>query len=252
MSEDIDEMKRELEEIREMKEALKKEIEAVRKKKERPVRDRERRLHEREKRRISRARPIPPVPPVPPVVDLTSLTEGLEEMMDGLGEQIEMSLGEIGDIRLPHLRVRTRKGRKSRRKRDIEKIPPERIASVVAPLGSEERLRIIQFLGEGGKSFQDIEAHTGKTGSSLTHHLSPLIEAGYIIKGEVRGTYYVSVLGRLSYRLLQWLTSRVELERHRNGDNGDKSKERTTEDEQDEPVEIDFEEEDDDVEDEPE
>ena len=34
-----------------------------------------------------------------------------------------------------------------------------------------------------------------------------------MIKGEVRGTYYVSVEGRLAYRLAQWLTSRLEEER---------------------------------------
>jgi DNA-binding transcriptional ArsR family regulator len=105
------------------------------------------------------------------------------------------------------------------RDRDIEMIPPERVAKIISPLGSEERLRILDFLKEGGRTFNDLETHTGKTGSSLTHHLTPLLDAGYVIKGEVRGTYYVTVEGRLAYRLAQWLTSKVErqLERTVNG-----------------------------------
>ncbi|MFX0045484.1 MAG: winged helix-turn-helix domain-containing protein, partial [Candidatus Hermodarchaeota archaeon] len=76
------------------------------------------------------------------------------------------------------------------------------------------------YLKDSGKSFNELENHTGKTGSSLTHHLNPLLEAGYVIKGEVRGTYYVTVEGRLAYRLAQWLTSKVERERSRSGNNG--------------------------------
>jgi hypothetical protein len=48
-----------------------------------------------------------------------------------------------------------------------------------------------------------------------------LIEASYVVKGEVRGTYYVTVEGRLAYRLAQWLTHRVEMQRERKSNNGD-------------------------------
>jgi hypothetical protein len=47
------------------------------------------------------------------------------------------------------------------------------------------------------------------------------MDAGYVIKGEVRGTYYITVAGRLAYRLAQWLTSRVEWQRSRTGDSGE-------------------------------
>ena len=95
----------------------------------------------------------------------------------------------------------------------------ERVAKFVGPLGNEERLRILDFLKKGSKTFNDIENEIGKTGSSLTHHLNPLIDAGYVVKGEVRGTYYVTVEGRLAYRLAQWLTYRVERQKRRNGKN---------------------------------
>jgi DNA-binding transcriptional ArsR family regulator len=149
-------------------------------------------------------------------------------MMEGLGKSIEMSIKDVEgigkSIRIPgiHVRRAPRKGTKGRklRKKDIEKIPPERVAKIVAPLGSEERLRILQFLKEGGKTFNEIEIFTTKTGSSLTHHLNPLVEAGYVVKGEVRGTYYLTVEGRLAYRLAQWLTHRVERQRDKTGNNG--------------------------------
>ncbi len=217
--EGMSEMRRELEDIRRMKEELRKEIEGVRREKEDRVR-RGRRLHGQPKP------PRPPRPVKPPrapraprraaIIDFSSLTDDLEDMMDGLGEQIEAGLKSVGDIRIPHLRLAT-KGKRRRVKRkkskEYEKIPPERIAHVIGPLGSEERLKLLNFLKEGGKTFNELETYTGKTGSSLTHHLSPLVEAGYVIKGEVRGTYYVSVEGRLAYRLAQWLTSRLEEER---------------------------------------
>ena len=148
--------------------------------------------------------------------------------MEGLGKSIEMSIKDVEgigkSIRIPgiHVRRASRKGSKGRklRKKDIEKIPPERVAKIVAPLGSEERLKILEFLKEGGKTFNDIEIFTTKTGSSLTHHLNPLVEASYVVKGEVRGTYYLTVEGRLAYRLAQWLTHRVERQRDRTGNNG--------------------------------
>ncbi len=143
-------------------------------------------------------------------------------MMEGLGEQVRASLKSVGGIegciRAPQFRM-VRMGREARRR--IETIPPERVAKAVSPLGSEERLKILDILKEGGKSFNELETLTGKTGSSLMHHLVPLMEAGYIIKGEVRGTYYVTVEGRLAYRLAQWLTGRVEAQRIRTGENGE-------------------------------
>lgn len=212
---EIDAMRRELDEIRRMKEELRKEIEGVRREKETRI------LTARGPKPPKPLRPtrVPRAPRAPrraAVIDFSSLTDDLEDMMDGLGEQIEHSLKAVGDIKIPHLRLsRRRKGRrtKSKRRKDYEKISPERIAHVIGPLGGEERLKILNFLKEGGKTFKELEEFTGKAGSSLTHHLSPLVEAGYVIKGEVRGTYYVTVEGRLAYRLAQWLTSRLEEER---------------------------------------
>jgi len=214
---DVGEMKRELAEIRRMKEELRREIEGVRSDKVRVLRARGHDMPEPP--RPPKPARVPRVPRAPrraAMIDFSSLTDDLEDMMEGLGEQIEIGLKSVGDIKIPHLRLgKRRKSRrtKSKKRKDYEKIPPERIAQVIGPLGGEERLKILNFLKEGGKTFKELEEFTGKAGSSLTHHLSPLVEAGYVIKGEVRGTYYVTVEGRLAYRLAQWLTSRLEEER---------------------------------------
>jgi methyl-accepting chemotaxis protein len=232
MSDDLDKIRKELDEVRRLKEELRREVEDVRREKE----DSHRRRADDARRRAEVGRPVrPPRPPrapkaprVPRVarfdLDLEGLTDSLETMMDGLGDQIEMSLKSVEGLKIPDIRVykgRRRTKRRKEHRREIESIAPERVAKIVAPLGSEERLKLLDYLKTGGKTFNDIENYTGKTGSSLTHHLNPLIEASYVVKGEVRGTYYVTVEGRLAYRLAQWLTHRVEKQRERTGNNGD-------------------------------
>jgi DNA-binding transcriptional ArsR family regulator len=227
MSDDLDAIKKELEEVRRLKEELRREVEDVRREKE----DRHRERAEARRRDARIGRPVkPPRPSKPPRapriprvarvadIDFEGLTDSLETMMDGLGDQIEMSLRSVEGLKIPGIRVTKGRRRTKKRKehrREIESIPPERVAQIVAPLGNEERLRILEYLKSGGKTFNDIETFTGKTGSSLTHHLNPLLDAGYLVKGEVRGTYYVTVEGRLAYRLAQWLTHRVEQQRER-------------------------------------
>ena len=228
MSDDIDNIKRELEEVRRLKEELRKEVEEARRdRKEALGRDQDELREERE--RVRKSRPPRPSRRIRAGrdidIDLSGITDSLEDMMDGLGKSIEMSLKDVEgigtDLRFPGIRIHktSRKGRKVR-KSDIEKIPPERVAKIVAPLGSEERLRILEFLKTGGQNFKDIENATQKYGSSLTHHLNPLVDAGYVVKGEVRGMYYLTVEGRLAYRLAQWLTHRVESQRLSAGNNG--------------------------------
>ncbi len=236
-----DEIRRELEEIRRLREELRQELDAVRREREALKTLREETIeraggppeeppappgpHRRDRpgppppHRPPRVRgPRPPHPPHPPhrrVIDLDALAESLEDMMAGLGEQIRSAVESVATsferpVVLHH--PPRRAVRRSTRRKIVESIPPERISRVIGPLGNVERLRILNFLMDGGKTFNEIETYTGKTGSSLTHHLNPLLDAGYIVKGQVRGTYYITVTGRLAYRLAQWLTSQVERE----------------------------------------
>lgn len=221
----IEDIQSELEEIKRMKDDLRNEIESVHRERER-FSD-YRRAHGNAGSRYAKfpKPPKPPKPSKPPraprraaVVDFSDLTDSLDDMMEGLGDQIRMSLSGLKDIgrefKDPYIKLKTSGKHAKRRSHDteIDLIPPERVASVITPLASEERLKIMDFLKSGGKTFNELETHTGKTGSSLTHHLNPMIEAGYVIKGEVRGTYYLTVEGRLAYRLAQWLTDRLEHE----------------------------------------
>ena len=182
----IDELKKELDDVRKLKEDLKAEISEIRnssKKKSRTIQF------------------------TPPEIDLSTLSESLDEMMREVSIQINDSLKGVKS------KVKYKKRVKDVDYRDVETIPPERVARIISPLGSEERLFILDLLKQGSQTFNGLEQYTGKTGSSLTHHLNPLLNAGYIIKGEVRGTYYITVEGRLAYRLAQWLTDQVENER---------------------------------------
>jgi len=207
MSDDIDNLKDELREVRELKETLREEIEDLREEKKRL----------RRTKRVTSRKPRPPSRPNHkhrgPYVDLSGMTESLSDMMEGINEQIQASIEGIGDFKVKVPPVRVHRAKRKWDREEIEQIPPERVAEVISPLGSEERLRILQFLKDGSKSFNELENDVGRTGSSLTHHLNPLLEAGYVMKGEVRGTYYITIEGRLAYRLSQWLTSQVEDER---------------------------------------
>jgi DNA-binding transcriptional ArsR family regulator len=223
MSDELDEIRRELEEVRKLKESLKEELKDVRESRAKAKR-REKELR-REARRVKRVKPPKPPKPLKPAriprIDLSGLTERLDTEMERIGlqlekglEGLEVAIGETGPFFTGLKRTKLSD-------REIERIGPERVARVLSPLGSVERLRILNFLKDGPKTFNDLEMQTGKTGSSLTHHLSPLIEARYVIKGAVRGTYYVTVEGRLAYRLAQWITSKVEGERNGTDVEGD-------------------------------
>ena len=243
MSDDLEKIREELAEVRKMKEQLKDEIEEVRRnekerikelkqvQKEKVRRARAARKEARRRERVARKTHAPrppkgvPRPPKPPRVtlDLAPLTESLEDMWYTVGTELEKSLEGLemiaGDKRLSLRPFRMRHSGKKRTDREIEQIPPNRVAVKISPLSNEERLSILDFLKEGGKSFKELEEATGKQGSSLTHHLNPLIDAGYVLKGQVRGTYYVTVEGRLAYRLAQWLTHRLEALSQENGKN---------------------------------
>jgi hypothetical protein len=156
MSDDLDNIRKELEEVRKLKEELRREVEDVRREKE----DSRRHRVDEARRRVAAGRPVrPPRPPnaprapcVPRVarvdLNLEDLTDSLETMMDGLGDQIEMSLRSVEGLKIPGIRVHKDRRRTKRRKenrREIESIAPERVAKIIAPLGSEERLKLLDY-----------------------------------------------------------------------------------------------------------
>ena len=183
----LDELRKELDEVRKLKEDLKAEISEI--------------------RDSSRKKGTRTIHYTPPDIDLSGLNESISEMMRHVSTQISDSFKGV--------KLSTKDNERSEDVDygKVEVIPPDRVARIISPLGSEERLSILDLLKGGSQTFNGLEQYTGKTGSSLTHHLNPLLNAGYVIKGEVRGTYYITVEGRLAYRLAQWLTDQVENER---------------------------------------
>ncbi|MEM2142104.1 MAG: ArsR family transcriptional regulator [Candidatus Thorarchaeota archaeon] len=212
MVDEIDAIRRELDEVRRLRAELERELEQLRRERPYPPGPDLHRPPPHSGPGLPRRRHVPCGSPP---VDLKPLTDALEDMMDGISEQVRHSLRD-----LPGVNWRIYAPRRLHRRREIESITPERIARFISPLGSEERLKIMDFLKDGPKTFNQIEEFTGRTGSSLTHHLNPLLDAGYVVKGEVRGTYHLTVEGRLAYRLAQWLTSRLESETDNDSSNG--------------------------------
>lgn len=65
----------------------------------------------------------------------------------------------------------------------------EQAASTFAALGSEQRLGVLNALvraGPGGLSIGELGARSGVTGSTLTHHMKVLAQAG-LVSQERRG-----------------------------------------------------------------
>ncbi|MFY0617539.1 ArsR/SmtB family transcription factor [Shimia sp.] len=66
---------------------------------------------------------------------------------------------------------------------DPTDISLERAASTFAALGSEQRLSVLRCLvraGEEGLSIGDLGQRSGVTGSTLTHHMKILAQAGLV------------------------------------------------------------------------
>ncbi len=66
---------------------------------------------------------------------------------------------------------------------DPSPLPLENAASTFAALGSEQRLTVLRCLvraGPDGLSIGELGARAGVTGSTLTHHLKILTQAGLV------------------------------------------------------------------------
>lgn len=87
--------------------------------------------------------------------------------------------------------------------------PPDElveVASVFAALGSEQRLLVLRTLvkaGPDGLSIGEIGARTGVTGSTLTHHLRILTQAGVILQTKQGRTV---ICAAVAYDKVKWLS----------------------------------------------
>ena len=72
---------------------------------------------------------------------------------------------------------------------DFQDLSLARAASTFAALGSEQRLTVLRSLvraGQGGLRIGELGERTGVTGSTLTHHLKILTQAG-LVRQEKQG-----------------------------------------------------------------
>ncbi|MGB0439024.1 MAG: ArsR/SmtB family transcription factor [Primorskyibacter sp.] len=86
-------------------------------------------------------------------------------------------------------------------------MPVELVASRFAALGSEQRLGVLQVLvraGPNGLSIGDLGARSGVTGSTLTHHLKVLAQAG-LIRQERQGRS--TICAGVAYQEVQALSA---------------------------------------------
>lgn len=69
----------------------------------------------------------------------------------------------------------------------ISDLPVERAASTFAALGSEQRLAVLRILvraGDAGLSIGELGQRSGVTGSTLTHHMKILTQAGLVTQAK--------------------------------------------------------------------
>lgn len=89
--------------------------------------------------------------------------------------------------------------------RDIR--DPLIVAKFMGALGNEERVRILGELDTENSTFNRLERITNKKGGTLKYHLNQLEEAGFVTQDQNRGSYRITVEGKLAYRLAVWLAS---------------------------------------------
>jgi len=96
---------------------------------------------------------------------------------------------------------------------DIESIlkcSPKRIANLLSPFSSEQRILILKTLIEGDRSSSELSHVTGLEGGQLYHHLKELALAEYIEQKE-RGVYTLTEKGKMA--LLTVLAMAMTLEK---------------------------------------
>jgi len=82
---------------------------------------------------------------------------------------------------------------------DIESImrcSPKRVAKLLSPFSSEQRILILKTLIKGDRSSSELSRETGLEGGQLYHHLKELALAEYIELKE-RGIYSLTEKGRM-------------------------------------------------------
>jgi DNA-binding transcriptional ArsR family regulator len=201
---------------------------------EEQMQDLRRRLNE-EKESTREAKQKPPKPPKGPRVNKGVRIEfddqELQEEMEELGRKMGTYGAELGDyikmvvsdaMRGANRAMRsvfigpdgTRVGDDTDYRRDTDvrpakKVPPEEAQRLLAPLASEERIRILYLLADEPRYHQDLMELSGLKPGTLPHHLKQLEDAGYVTQERVRGRYLITIPGRMALKLAEYLHNQM-------------------------------------------
>jgi len=93
--------------------------------------------------------------------------------------------------------------------RSVLAASPERVAKLVAPLSSRQRVAILKALIEGPKTPSELSRITGMRGGELYHHLKELIRSGYV-EARGRGVYALTFKGEAVFSVVAGLASHLE------------------------------------------
>jgi len=86
---------------------------------------------------------------------------------------------------------------------------PKRIASLLSPFSSEQRISILKTLVKGDKSSSELSQATGLEGGQLYHHLKELALAEYMEQRE-RGIYTLTEKGQMALLTVMAMASTLE------------------------------------------
>lgn len=131
----------------------------------------------------------------------TSLDE-IKELLIKLAIRIERLEEEVA-------RLKSRLHGEETKREEASDIDPEALAEFLSVLSSPERILILKLLSERDRYFSELEEELGLGPSSLRHHLSKLMSSGLVVQERARGKYKISERGRVVFRVLVDLYSRV-------------------------------------------
>lgn len=118
----------------------------------------------------------------------------VEDVMEGVSVELERSLFR----------------ERPQRRRQQSRIDSEETAKVMASLGNEHRIKILNELSYGGLYASDLqEVMKEISPSTLSSHLDILEEAGLIYQERKRGRYLITIPGRLAIKMAYQIAERI-------------------------------------------
>lgn len=122
----------------------------------------------------------------------------VEDVMEGVGAELERSLFADSHLRSRH------------RMRRTEPLDTKGAADAMSALGNEHRIKILEEMSYGGLYSKDLQEVLQEiSASTLSSHLDVLQEAGLITQERRRGRYLITIPGRLAVKMAYQIADRI-------------------------------------------